>query len=179
MKVLRANDQKVLEGYMDKMHPMKHGGICIEVVTIAKSTLYKLELSLADMDFISNALATSKKELDMSQAHINLLHFVLSHGGSISVCDPDWKESEDERVVKSGLESLPWLIAEIESWDGGQDFYVIEPEDDLDCPGTGKLWWVGTAIGYGNEPHEYIYDYVESPLLKEWFDKFFKEYCNE
>jgi len=120
-----------------------------------------------------------KKPLDMGQAHINLMHYVLSHGGSISVHDPDWVESEDERIVKTGLESLSWLIKEVESWDGGQDFYVIEPDDDLDCPGTGKLWWVGMAMGFGNAPHETVYDFVQSPLLKVWFDKFFKEYCND
>jgi hypothetical protein len=119
------------------------------------------------------------EKLDMGQAHINLLHYVLSHGGSISVCDPDWKESEDERVVKSGIESLPWLISEIEGWDGGQDFYVIEPDGDLDCPGTGKMNWVGIAMGYGNEPHETIHDYIVCPMTSEWFKKFFKEYCND
>jgi hypothetical protein len=179
MKVLRADGTKVLEGYMDELHPLKHGGVSIDVRTFAKNTLYKVVLGVTDLDFLAIVMATEKKELDMSQAHINLVSYVLNHGGRISVCDPDWKESEDERVSKGGIESLPWLIAEIESWDGGQDFYVIEPEHDLDSPGTGKLWWVGMAMGYGNEPHETVYDFVQSPLLKEWFEIFFKEYCND
>ena len=179
MKVLRANKDKVFEAYMDEVRPLKHGGISIDVITIAKSTKYTLVLGLADIEFLTHAIAVEKKQLDMSQAHINLLSFVLNKGGSISVHDPDWKESEDERVVKKGIESLPWLIAEIEGWDGGQDFYVIEPDDDLDCPGTGKMYWVGMALGYGNTPQETIHDYMMSPLTNEWFTKFFKEYCNE
>lgn len=173
MKVLRANGGKVLEGYMDEMLPLKHGGLSIDVITIAKSTKYKLVLSMADLDFLVSAMAaTEQKQIDMGQAHHNLLHYVLSNGGSISVCDPNWKKSEDERIIKSGIESLPWLISEIEGWDGGQDFYVIEHD-------LGKLNWVGMAMGYGNEPHETIHDFAVCPMTDEWFKKFFKEYCNE
>lgn len=111
-------------------------------------------------------------KLDMGQAHINLLHYVLSHGCAVSIADPDWKESEDERKRVVGLQHIDFLISEIESWDGGQDFIVIDPRNKA------KLW-VGLAIGYGNEPHETVYDYSVGPILNDWFDQFMKEYCNE
>ena len=62
----------------------------------------------------------------------------------------------------------------MESWDGGQDFFIEENKSI-----GGKLWWVGLAIGYGNLPTETVYDFVVCPILDDWFEQFTKEYCNE
>lgn len=109
------------------------------------------------------------KELDLSQAHINLISYVLNKGCEISIIDPDREDYDEDYVARFGLEDIDKVISEIEAWDGGQDFYVA-------CPGTGKLYWVGLAIGYGNEPHETVYDYIPCPILDEWLNQFIKEH---
>lgn len=172
MKILRSNNSKMLEGFFDEARPLKDGGFVIDILTFSNKTLYKLVVTKGDLVYLSSVTSKQVDEPDLSYAHINLMSYVLQRGCKIRLCDPDWKESEDEMIEKEGIESLPWLISEIEGWDGGQDFYVVEPGDV-------RLKWVGMSLGYGNTPAESIHDYIVSPLMNEWFEQFMKEYGDE
>jgi hypothetical protein len=130
-------------------------------------------------DHVDHGKTWHKDERTSEFAHRHLLRHFLRLGYGVSVQDPDWKEDEEERVVKYGLDNCAWLISEIEGWDGGQDFLLIHPKPETLVKGKGRHIWVGMAMGYGNEKWESVYDYTARPEMEEWWSAFQKVHRDE
>jgi hypothetical protein len=109
-------------------------------------------------------------------AHRHLIRHALQNGWTIQCEDYDDWEAEG-KLVK--LTTYKAACEYIEAVDGGQDFFLVEPDKDLDCPGTGRLYWVGLAIGYGNLPCETVCDYSVHPFVDAWLTAYMNDYNGE
>ena len=100
----------------------------------------------------------------MRNAVLDLLKYVYRHGYKVAVMD-DWGIFKFEETHDGPMKAWD----EINAYDGGEEFGVFDE--------TGKrVSIVCPAIGYGNQPDEWVADFTcsrdEPNIVEQWFEEF-------